>query len=354
MGCLPFNRPRATTNHNRSANCSKYGAAHACLLPMAMVASSLSWGNTPQPCRPCYDIAVTRPRPRPGIALLAETPATPVDPYKLTKQTKHAAIRASNTATEQTAVLHAPFPTPNPLWGGPGHTLPAALSTTCDMGRVCLTGVGGWKSLTGRGTGPPVSRQIGRRFLGTLNTGAVPDWHRHSAALTVPSTSSFLNLQASLSLSASALLAMRRHGPHSVLPSSTHFCLKLCRHIQPFTCAPPHAAPLQFAQALCGPPVMRCEKPSQILEKTLTSARFRFGDRSLGSVGAERPRRSSHHDDKPTCSACRVSNQHSSGPHSASWLGFRGLPQPNRPRRGAAHAGERRLPSTGNGNARLA
>jgi hypothetical protein len=235
-----------------------------------------------------------------------------------------------------------------------GHTLPAALSTTCDMGRVCLTGVGGWKSLTGRGTGPPASRQIGRRFLGTLNTGAVPDWHRHFAALTVPSTSSFLNLQASLSLSASALLAMRRHRPHSVLPSSTHFCLKLSRHIQPFTCAPPHAAPLQFAQAKGGPPVMRCEKPSQILEKTLTSARFRFGDRSLGSVGAERPRRSSHHDDKPTCSTCRVSNQHSSGPHSASWLGFRGLPQPNRPRRGAAHAGERRLPSTGNGNARLA
>jgi hypothetical protein len=128
MGCLPFNRPRATTNHNRSANCSKYGAAHACLLPMAMVASSLSWGNSPQPCMPCYDIAVTRPRPRPGIALLAETPATPVDPYKLTKQTKHAAIRASNTATEQTAVLHAPFPTPNPLWAGPrSHTARSTL-----------------------------------------------------------------------------------------------------------------------------------------------------------------------------------------------------------------------------------
>jgi hypothetical protein len=79
------------------------------------------------------------------------------------------------------------------------------------MGRVCLTGVGGWKSLTGRGKGPSASRQIGRRIVGTLNTGAPPDWHRRPAALTVRGRSVFPNLQASLSPSASALLAIRRH-----------------------------------------------------------------------------------------------------------------------------------------------
>jgi hypothetical protein len=110
-----------------------------------------------------------------------------VDPYKLTKQTKHAALKASNTASSQpSSTLPFQLQLQLPFGVVLGHTLPAALSTTCDMGRVCLTGVGGWKSLTGRGTGPPASRQIGRRFLGTLNTGAVPDWHRQFAALTCP------------------------------------------------------------------------------------------------------------------------------------------------------------------------
>jgi hypothetical protein len=79
---------------------------------------------------------------------------------------------------------------------------------------------------------------------------------------------------------------------------------------------------------MCGPPVMRRDKPSEILEKTLlgdsTSARFRLGDRSLGSVGVERPRCSSHHDDSSACSACPVSNQLSSGPRPASLTGLPG------------------------------